>query len=89
MTREQASFIEEVFVEKNFELGDDPDTIAANLNVARVLYENSLKQAEGFADDIECGVMFDTPSAVFAIQNLVFAKKYMEQFEKELTQCNV
>lgn len=84
MTKEYAASIEEVFVENNFELGEDAYTITQNFNIASILYDENLEQTNNLVEDVVDGMVVDTPSAVFAIQNLVFSKKYKDQFQNEM-----
>lgn len=83
MSEEQASALEEAFVDNNFDLGEDADTVTQNYNIASDLYQKYLEQVDEFVEDILDGLVVDVSSAVFAIQNLCLAQKYRDLFERE------
>lgn len=84
MTEEFKESLEEVFVEKHFILSDEIDDIKKNLYIAKDLYIKNKNMLKEYAEQIENGEYWDESSFILAIQNMVFADRYHQEFEKEL-----
>jgi hypothetical protein len=85
MTQQYVDSLEEVFFERNFDFGDDPETIQDNLNKAQALFSEYEEKANKLAEDVEDGIAFDESDAILITQSYVFAKKFMERFQSELS----
>lgn len=85
MTQQYVDSLEEVFFERNFDFGDDPETIQDNLNKAQALFREYEEKANKLAEDVEDGIAFDESDAILITQSYVFAKKFMERFQSELS----
>lgn len=75
---------EEAFVERYFDYGDDNDTAMANLESSLNVFFSSNRDCDNFAEQICNGEIVDIPTVTLALQNLIFAHKYEEQFKKSL-----
>lgn len=76
--------MEEAFVERNFEYGNEPDISMANLESSLNVYFRSNKECSIFAEQICDGEVTDTPSVILSLQNLIYSHKYEERFKNEL-----
>lgn len=85
MTQQYVDSLEEVFFERNFDFGDDPETLQDNLNKAQALFREYEEKANKLAEDVEDGIAFDESDAILITQSYVFAKKFMERFQSELS----
>lgn len=85
MTQQYVDSLEEVFFERNFDFGDDPETLHDNLNKAQALFREYEEKANKLAEDVEDGIAFDESDAILITQSYVFAKKFMERFQSELS----
>lgn len=85
MTQQYVDSLEEVFFERNFDFGDDPETLQDNLNKAQALFSEYEEKANKLAEDVEDGIAFDESDAILITQSYVFAKKFMERFQSELS----
>lgn len=84
MMNEFLQSAEEAFFERHFDYGNDADTSLANLDSSLNVYYRSHKECSGFAEQISDGEVVDIPTVTLALQNLIFAYKYAEQFKKAL-----
>lgn len=85
MTQQYVDSLEEVFFERNFDFGDDPETLQDNLNKAQALFSEYEEKANKLAEDVEDGIAFDESDAILITQSYVFTKKFMERFQSELS----
>ena len=85
MNQQYVDSLEEVFFERNFEFGDDPDTLQMNLKKAQALFSEYEEKANKLAEDVEDGIAFDESDAILITQSYAFAKKFMESFQNELS----
>lgn len=85
MTQQYVDSLEEVFFERNFDFGDDPETLQDNLKKAQALFREYEEKANKLAEDVEDGIAFDESDAILIVQSYVFAKKFMESFQTELS----
>ena len=86
MTEEEMMSLEETFVERHFELGDDFATVTMNLKKAEEIYNVSYSRVNSIARDITDGVMIDPYEADFLVQTLCFASKYKKRFVEQLNE---
>lgn len=84
MTEEFKESLEEVFCDRNFILSDEKEDVMKNLEIAKNIYMRAQKEVEELAQCMEDGECWDNTAAILSIQELVFSKKYMVQFEKQL-----
>lgn len=76
--------LEEVFFERHFEYGDDPETYQNNYEKSLDIYSRSNTECADYAEKISDGEVVDIPSVTLALQNLIFSHKYVEQFKKAI-----
>lgn len=84
MDQEFKDSLEEVFCERNFILSDELDDLQKNLEKAREICSEAKAQVKELISCVEDGECWDDTAAIFSIQQLVFAEKYIKAFEKQL-----
>lgn len=84
MQAEYRESLEEIFLSKYFQFGDDMDTLYNNYKIAKDLYEEYYKKAETLADDIADGLIVNVSESIYTIQILSLSFQYMECFEQQL-----
>lgn len=88
MNQDYKDSLEEAFVLRFFDMGDDLDTLQKNLSTAQSLKAKAEKECEKLASALETNQAFDKSQAILYVQMLVFASAYEEQFERELQAMN-
>lgn len=68
--------LEEVFIEKYFEMGDDDDTKKHNLDVVNQLISEYRPRVQEIVEHLEDGEVFDMSDAVLSMQIYYFAVKW-------------
>lgn len=71
---------EEAFFDQNFQYGDDPETVAENMEKALTLFEKSYREAAAFAEMVEDGECYDTVSMELAFKQLRLSYLFLQQF---------
>lgn len=84
MDREFKESLEEVFCDRNFILSDEKEDIEENLAMAKQIFERSQTEVQELIGNVRDGECWDDTAAIFSIQQLVFAKKYIARFEKQI-----
>lgn len=84
MDQEFKDSLEEVFCERNFILSDEVEDLQKNLEKAREIFSEAKTEVDTLVQCVEDGECWDDTAAIFSIQQLVFAKKYVKTFEKQL-----
>jgi hypothetical protein len=84
MMSELLQSAEEAFFERHFDYGDDTETALSNFDSSLNVYFRSHKECCDYAEYISDGEVVDIPTVTLALQNLIFAYKYAEQFKNVL-----
>lgn len=80
--------MEEAFAEANFEYGEEKEVIEANLAKAKNIYAEESENVSQFCDKLEDGEVFDECGALFSLQRMILADRFVQTYQDQLNCAN-